>query len=36
MYGGVVMIIILMKVLGIGIDLVMNMRIEQILTKNYA
>jgi phosphopantetheinyl transferase (holo-ACP synthase) len=25
-----------MKVIGIGIDLVMNSRIEQILTKNYA
>jgi phosphopantetheinyl transferase (holo-ACP synthase) len=29
-------IIACMRVLGVGVDLVMNARIEQILTKNYA
>lgn len=33
---GHLIIIALMRILGVGVDLVMNARIEQILTKNYA
>jgi len=35
-YGLYIKLLSLMKILGIGIDLVMNSRIEKIITKSYA